>query len=132
MLFKQVAKVQDGRLVGRGGSAQIDSGEAAQRGRIVKRIFSAGIGEIEPVLQKVDTQHDRQADRLAAVARLGIVRLDQCFQLPPGNHRFHGIEKLLPAAGPRMLFKTRLAGECYLAHRDLHLLTIRCNHSAGR
>ena len=131
MLFKQMAKIQNGRLVGRGGAAQIDSGEAAQRGRVVQRVLGPGIGEIEPVLKKVDAQHNRQTHRLAAVARLGIMRLDQCFQLRPRYNGIHGVKKLLPAAGPRMLFKTRLAGKCYLAHRNLHLHAIGCKLAAG-
>src|ERR1035437_5011336 len=101
MLFKQVAKGQDGALVGRGGAAQIDSGEAAQRGRVVERILGAGVGEIEPVLQKVDAQHDRQADRLAAVARLGIIRLDYSFQLSAGEHPPPRLQKTAPAAWAR-------------------------------
>jgi len=133
VLFKQMAKVQDGRLVGRGGATQIDSGEAAQRGRIIERILGTGIGEIEPVLQKVDAQHDRQADRLAtgcppwdSAARSVLPTRAREPRLP------WVLRKLLTAAGPRMLFKTRLAGECYLAHRDLHPLTIRCKHGASR
>jgi hypothetical protein len=73
------------------------------------------------VLQKVDTQHDPEAHWLAPVARLGIVRLDQGFQLGPRNHRIHGVEKMLPAAGSRKLFNTWLAGKSYLSHRNLHL-----------
>jgi hypothetical protein len=110
---------------------EIDSGKAAQRGRVVERILGAGIRQVEPVLQKVDAQHDRQADWLAAVACLGIMRLDQCFQLGPGNHRLHRLQKLLPAAGACKLFKTRLAGKCYLAHRNLHPHAIGCKHGAG-
>jgi hypothetical protein len=58
---------------------EVNAGKAAQRGRFVERILGAGIGEIEPVLQKVNAQHDGKAGWLTAVARLGIVRLDQSF-----------------------------------------------------
>jgi hypothetical protein len=58
------------------------------------------IAQVEPVLQKINAQHNRQADRLAAVASLGIIRRDQGFQLGPWNYCLHGAEKLLPTARP--------------------------------
>jgi hypothetical protein len=58
---------------------KIDAGKAAQRARIVERLLGAGVGEVESMLQKVDAQHDRQADWLAAVTRFEIIRPDQSF-----------------------------------------------------
>ena len=105
MLFKQVAEVRDGSLVGRSGAAQIDSGKAAQYRRFIERILGSRVGQVEPVLQKVDAQHDAQAHWLPPLARLRIMRFDQGFQLGPGNHCIHGGKKLLPAAGAGILFK---------------------------
>jgi len=59
ILLEKMTEVQDGGLVGNGGAAKIDSGKAAQHGRLVERILGARIGEVEPMLQKVDAQHDR-------------------------------------------------------------------------
>jgi hypothetical protein len=50
---------------------------AAQRRRFIQCFFSAGIAQIEPLLQKVHAQHDRQAYRRPPVLSLRIVRLDQ-------------------------------------------------------
>jgi hypothetical protein len=46
VLLQQATEAKDRGLVGRCGAAQIDSGEAAQCGRLVERILRAGIGEI--------------------------------------------------------------------------------------
>jgi hypothetical protein len=43
VLLQQVAEAQDGGLVGRGSHAQIDSGEAPQRGRIIEGFFHSRI-----------------------------------------------------------------------------------------
>jgi hypothetical protein len=85
------------------------------------------------VLQKVDAQHDPEAHWLPTFARLGVMRFDQGFQLGPGNYRFHAVEKLRPASGAGKLFKTRLAGKGYLAHRVFALPAIlsNCNADAG-
>src|SRR5208283_2728737 len=96
MPLEKMAEVQDGRLVGRGGAAKIDTGETAQHGRLIQRVLGPWIGQVEPVLQKIDAQHDRQADGLATVARLRIIRRDQCLQLWPRHYGLHGAEKLLP------------------------------------
>jgi len=52
----------------RRGPNQRPQNDATQE--IVEGIFGAGIGERKPLLQKVDAQHDRQANRLTAVASL--------------------------------------------------------------
>src|SRR6202041_1399515 len=58
MLLKKMAEVENRGLVGRGAAAQIDSGKAPQHGRFVERILGAGIGEVEPVLQKSTRVND--------------------------------------------------------------------------
>ena len=66
MLLEKLAEIQNGGLVGVRGATQIDADKAAQRGRLVERILGARIGEVEPMLQNVNAQHDRHADRLTA------------------------------------------------------------------
>src|ERR1017187_986683 len=131
MLFEQMAEVQDGRLVGRGGTAKINPSETAQHYRLVQRVLGTRIRKVEPVLQEVDSKHDRQTNRLATVASLGIIRCNQGFQLRPRYNGLHRVEKLLPAAQPGILLKTRLIRKCYLPHRLRHLLTILCKRSEG-
>jgi len=43
VLLQQVAEAQDRGLVGRRGHAQINSGEAAQRRRVIEGLLHAGI-----------------------------------------------------------------------------------------
>jgi hypothetical protein len=42
---------------------------------------------------------------MPTIAGLGIVRLNQRFQLSPGNRCIHNIQKLFPRTLPRILFK---------------------------
>jgi hypothetical protein len=128
--LQQAAEAENRGLVGRCGAAQIDSGKAAQCGRLVERILGARIGEIKPLLQKVDAQHDRQPYRLAAVTGLGIERLDQGFQLTPRNHDVHHVQKLFPTALPRILLKTCLARQSHLTHRAPHPTSTLSNRNA--
>lgn len=47
------------------------------RSNLVQRILHRRIAENEPVLQPVDAQHGFRLIRRTAIARLGVVRLDQ-------------------------------------------------------
>ena len=82
MRLQQAAKTKDPGLIGCCGAPQINTGKAPQHGRLIHPILGARIREIKPPLQKVDAQHNRQTNSLAAVAGRGIVRLDQ-----PSNSR---------------------------------------------
>ena len=99
--------------------------------RLVEGFLGAGIGEIEPLLQEVDAQHDRLPNRLTAVARLGIARPDQCFQITPRNHHSHHAQKLFTAALPCILLKTCLARQSHLTHHVPHPHSTLFNLNAG-
>jgi hypothetical protein len=66
---------------------------------------------------KKGAQHDRQPNRLTAVAGLGIVRFGTCFQAPLRNHDIHRVQKFFPTALPCVLLKTCLACQSHLPHR---------------
>ena len=70
---------------------------------LVEGILRAGVGKIKPLLRTIDPQHDRQPYRLAAVARLRIVRFELRFQFTPRNHDVHHVQKLFPTALARMV-----------------------------
>lgn len=93
----------------------VSSGAAARRERVVEHILDAAIRHAEPVLQKINPQHDAQAYRFPLFARLWLMWRNQGLQLRPANHIFHGVEKLLTTAGSANFSKTWLAGKCYLA-----------------
>jgi hypothetical protein len=61
---------------------------------------------------------------LTSVARFGVIRINQGFQLGPRDDGLHGIEKMLSPTGPRKLLKAHLIRKGYLPHRHLHLHTI--------
>jgi len=85
-----MAEVEDRRFIGHWRASEIDAAEAAQNRRLIERVLGSGIGEREPMLQKVNPQHHTEADRLTSLARLGIVRSDARFKLGPGNDGLHG------------------------------------------
>jgi hypothetical protein len=132
VLLQQATEAKNRGLVGGCGTAQINARKTAQHRRLVESILAARIGEIKPLLQKVDAQHDRQPNRPTAVARLRVVRLDQRFQLTPRNHNSHHVQKLFTTALPCVLLKTCLACQSHLSHRVPHPHSTLSNLNAGR
>jgi len=80
------------------------------------------IRKIEPVLQKVNAQHDPETHRLATFARFGIKRLDQSFNSDQGTTDSIAC-KNCSGGWHAHTSQTRLTGKCYLAHRNLHSTT---------
>jgi hypothetical protein len=98
---------------------EIDSGKAAQHGRLIEGFFHPRVRQAEPLLQKVGSKHNRQTYWLPAIARLGVKRLNQRQQLRPRNHLVHLVKKQLPFALATILRKTRLRCQCLLKTRCL-------------
>ena len=69
---EQVTEPADGGLVGRNGPAQIHIGKFPQHRRLLQSLFHDWIGQVEPPLQKVRQQQNRQTHWPASVARLGV------------------------------------------------------------
>jgi hypothetical protein len=63
--------------------------------------------QIEPLLEKIDPQHLFQLFRPSPVARLGLVRLDQCAQPRPWHHLLHLIQTLRPPCLLRVSLESR-------------------------
>lgn len=77
MILHQVTELADRGFVGNGLLTQVNADEAAHGARIVEGFLGGGIGQVEPVLQEVNTQHSFDADRAPPSAlRIGIERLD--------------------------------------------------------
>ena len=114
MALHQMSELTDGCFVRRRLLTEVNAHELAHRAGIVQNLFSGRVGQIEPVLQKIDTQHPLDADRTAASPLgLGIERLDGFAKLFPGDDRFHVVQelffagllaKLLETVGERCLF----------------------------
>ena len=80
VVIKQTAKLQHRGGVGHRLSPQINPHEAAQAGAVVQRFFADQVGQVEPVLDEVNAQHALQTNGRAAIACLGVVRLDDFAQ----------------------------------------------------
>jgi len=107
MRFEQMSELADRGLVRCGFTPMVDADEAPHGARVIQGFFHRRIGQIEPVLQKVDAQHAFQADRGAArTFRLWVKRLDHFAQVTPGVNLLHSIEKLLPTGWLTVQLKT--------------------------
>src|ERR1700730_10135835 len=124
VLLQQMAEAADGRLVRRRSDAEVYTHEPAQRGRFVQRLFHPRIRQVDPLLNKVRPQHDRQAHRLPSVARLRVVRTHQRLQRRLRNHTLHLLQKQLPPTLPTVLLEHTLTRQTLPLH-PLHLATIR-------
>jgi len=96
VLFKQVAKAQDGGLVRQPGHAGIKMGELAVKRGVVQGLFHRWIRQTEPLLQEVDAQHGLEGKaRTAAFGARARRRkwLDQTHQFCPRHNQAHLIEK---------------------------------------
>ena len=89
--LEQMAEVEDRRLVGDRVAAEFEAAERAHRLDVVERFLGAGIGQVVPLLQAVDAQHDGERKRPPPALRpeLGIMRLDQRLEHAPRHHRRH-------------------------------------------
>lgn len=131
MALHQMAELTDFCFVRRRLLTEVNAHKLTHRGGIVQNFFSGRIGQIEPVLQEIDTQHTLDADRTAASPlRLGLERLDGFAKLFPGDDPFHVVQelflagllaKLLETVGERCLFHTninRVQGDAVLSFKS--------------
>jgi Reverse transcriptase (RNA-dependent DNA polymerase) len=121
VLLEQVAELQDGGGVGHRLAAEVDADECTQCRRVVQGFFAGHVSQVEPVLQQVNAQHALQTDRRAAVAGLGVVRLDQSDQIGPRHQGLHlGQEGIAPRWLPVLLEargSIRRCSQTHLLHR---------------
>ena len=114
--LEKVAKLADRRLVRSSLPAKVDADKCAHGTRVVKGLFYRRIGQVEPMLQKVDAQHAFYTNRRpAGPISLGIERLDDIAKLPPRDNLVHLGEKTLPTGRFAVLFKGSF-GESLLTH----------------
>lgn len=57
VFFEQVAKAQDGALVGQTMNTDIQARELTEQGHVVQRLFHGQVRQVEPLLQAVDALH---------------------------------------------------------------------------
>ena len=120
VLLQQVAELQDGGLVRCPIAPKINADKAAHGERVVERFLSGGVGEAEPLLQQVHSEHDLQPFGRAAVAGLGVVRLNQCQQTRPWYDLIHLSQKLRASCDLLMFLEAGYRAKCDLLHRFTH------------
>ncbi len=91
--FEQVAKPQDGALVGQAGDACIEPGKFAVQRDVVQGFFHGRIGVPEELLQQVNAQHDLEGERRTPGLAAGRIWGDQGEQFRPRDHLVHLVEK---------------------------------------
>ena len=116
MFLHQMAEFADGCLVRHRLPAQINPHELAQGAGVVKGFLGGWIGQVEPVLNKVDSQHALDTDGAASGALgFGLVGFDGFGQFHPGDDGFHLLQKLLFASLLAVLLKPGI-GKGVLTH----------------
>ena len=88
--------------------AQVNADKATHRAGLIEGFFRTRIRQVEPVLEKVDSQHPLQSNRRATVAGFGVERFDRFTKLIPWNDLVHLRQKLLPAG--RLAEALKVAG----------------------
>ena len=102
--------------------AEIDTDELAQGTGVVKRFLDGRIGQIEPVLDEVDSQHSFDTDGATPRSfRIGIERHNGLGQFLPGYDGFHLFQKLFFAGLLAVLLKPGIR-KGVLAHEYLPVL----------
>src|SRR5262249_21950981 len=86
---------------------EIDPDEIAHCPRIVERFLDRRVRQVEPLLQKVYSQHPLDPDWRTAVARLRIKRLDQPTQRRPRHYPLHLGQKRCPPRRLGIALKSR-------------------------
>ena len=121
--LKQMPKAADRGFVRRRAFPEVEAHEALHRDRIVEHVLGSRVGEIEPLLEKVNAQHHLQFSGRTAVAGDRIDRRDQLTQFRPGNDTVHLVQKLPTARRLRVLLEPFTQGQL-LAHRLIRSVSV--------
>ncbi len=99
---RKMPETADRRLAGHRFAPQINAGKPPHRQRIVQRLFSSRVRQVEPLLQAVNPQHPLQTKRPPASLTLGIKRLNQPTQLRTTEPPAPSPPKTPPASSPAL------------------------------
>jgi hypothetical protein len=103
--LQPMAEMQHRRRVRHRVAVQLDTGKAAQRLAVIKRILDRLVGQTVPLLHNVDPQHALQPDRRPAALALWVEGLETLHQPRPRHHFLHLGQKLV---APCWLFLARV------------------------
>ena len=117
VLLQQMAELAHRGLVRHRFPPQIDAHKLPHPRRIVQSFFHSGVGQVEPLLQKVNPQHPLRPHRRPPIAHLGIHRFDQRTQLRPRHYLLHLLQKQRPSR----LLRVALKPVCHRQRLLFHL-----------
>jgi len=95
--FEQVPEVEDRCFVGNGVTEEINAEELLEGAAVVDGLLHRGIGEVVPLLQEVDLQHELHVLRGSSDGVVIVVGTDGSEHLPPRNDVIHLLEEPLAA-----------------------------------
>ena len=97
MFFQEVTELADGRLVGRSIPHEIEAEEALEGASVIDLLLRLGIGQVEPLLEEVDFEHEEKITGRPSDLVVVVVGADGGDHLLPWNDVIHLGEELLPA-----------------------------------
>ena len=73
----------------------------------VERFFANKVGQIKPVLDKVDAQHTFKSNLGTAIVSLRVVRFYHGTQISPRHDAAHRVQEFVAPCRPMVLFKSQ-------------------------
>jgi hypothetical protein len=115
--FEQVAKAQDGALVGQVVFSHIQLCKFTKQQCVVERLFHGRVRQVEPLLEEVNAQHGVHCKRRATSLCTGLrgMRRNQRYQFGPRHHEVHLFEELALACALGLALESGLA-QAHLFH----------------
>ncbi len=104
------------------GRIQRQSGKTAHGQVLIEDIFHGRITQLVPLLRTVNPQHGHQRRRTAAIARLGMVRFDDCYPADPRESALHPPGKLLLTRPSALMVELTIRKGQLMAHAYLPVI----------
>ena len=99
VFLKQMTELQDGRFIRHRLPAEVDTHEPAHGDRFIQGLFRSRIGEVEPLLEKIDPEHAQKPHRRPTVLALRVIGCDHRAKVLPGHDLLHVRKELLATGG---------------------------------
>ncbi len=115
-LLQQVVKIEQRGGIGNPLATQIDFAEIAKHRNVIEDILTGFIGQVEPVGNQVPAQHPFYPNRGAAIARLGVMRVNQYAKRCSWHQGVHTDQKFRLACGSTLNLESFRRRRCHLLH----------------
>ena len=125
MPLQTVAKPAHRHLTRHRPLTETKANQAAHCPQVIQGVFDTRVRLIEPILEKVDTQHPLKRFGRTSVARPGILQSNQRADVTPRHDVAHLAEKLQTERGLGVLLKAPALGQLIAHH-----LPARCSNNS--